>query len=159
MSLIKRTTSQTITRPADTTAYADLDLVANSTTPGSVTPFVWEPRGGYAQMRVQSAIVNKSTGTTANGSFRLWLFTTLPTVANGDNSALVPVVMTGFIGTLSGAATFGGSTTARTPLGVDTQGAIWPSNNTLYGLLEAKAAYVPGSEETFSVELILALEA
>lgn len=155
MSLTRRISSQTITRPGNTTAYQDTDLVANSATAGSVTPFVWEANN-MAEQRIVSAIVTKSTATTTNGSFRLWLFSETKAVTNGDNSAIAPTTMTGFLGTLSGSTTLAGTAGARTALAVDVQGEIWPNCGKIWGLLEAKAAYGPGSEETFSIELVLA---
>lgn len=159
MALIRRITSQTITRPANTTAYADTDLVANNTTAGSVTPFTWDDKANTAQMRLVSGMLVKSTNTTANGSFRLWLFDRSKEVTNGDNGTIAPTTMTGFLGTLSGSATLGGTAGARTPLAVDVQGQIWPATGKLYGLLEAKAAYAPGDSETFAIELVFAVEA
>lgn len=159
MALIRRITSQTITRPSDTTAYADTDLVANSTTAGSVTPFTWDEKGNVAQMKLVSAILNKSKADATNASFRLWLFSDSKAVTNGDNSAIVPTTMDSFLGTLSGSVTFAGTAGARTPMAVDVQTNIWPADGKLYGLLEAKAAYTPASGETFSIELVWALEA
>lgn len=159
MTLVRRITSQTITRPADTTAYTAGDLVANSTTAGSVTPFTWTEYGSLAGMRLYSAMVVKSTTTTSNASFRLWLFDQTKAVTNGDNGAIAPTTMTGFLGTLSGTATLAGTAGARTPLSVDVQGAIWPTQGKLYGLLEATAGYAPGNAETFAVELVFAVEA
>jgi len=77
----------TFTRPADTTAYASADLVANSTTAGSVTPMsfaVGRPNAGGQIRRVR---IVKSGTSAANATFRLHLYSASPTVANGDNGA------------------------------------------------------------------------
>lgn len=159
MALVRRITSQTITRPADVTAYTAGDLVANSTTAGSVTAFTWDAKGNIAESKLQSAIVRKSAASVTNASFRLWVFDADKAVTNGDNGAIAPTNMNNFLGTLSGSASFGGTAGAVCPMGVDTQGAIWPANGKLYGLLEVTGAYTPASAETFAIELVFALEA
>lgn len=85
----KTITSQTITRPSNTTAYADLDLVANSATAGSVTPFIFlnVARAVGYRARILRAGLFTSQALLANGTFRMHLFSALPTVTNGDNAA------------------------------------------------------------------------
>lgn len=158
MALPLRLVSNTITRPNDTTAYQDTDLVANDTTGANVTPFTWDFTSVVAGSRIVQAIIRKSTTTTANGSFRLWLFSESKAVTNGDNAAIAPTTMNGFLGTLSGTATLAGTAGARTPLAVDVVGQLWPVVGKIYGLLEAKAAYAPGAQETFSIELVTTVE-
>src|SRR6185503_8243660 len=83
--------SNSITRPADTTAYASGDLVANDTVAANVTPFTFAGavrqvgyRGVIKQVRLHASQV-----LLANGSFRVHFFKdTIPTVTNGDNAAL-----------------------------------------------------------------------
>jgi hypothetical protein len=85
---IQRTASANFTRPADTTTYAQGDLVANSTTAGSVTPLALTAArvsGGGGVIRKFRLI--KSTASLTNAQFRVHLFNALPTVANGDNAA------------------------------------------------------------------------
>src|SRR6185437_974597 len=80
--------SANFTRPADTTAYATGDLVANSTTAGSVTPLSFTaPRYATGSGQVRRARLKKSTNTTTNATFRLHLYATSPTPTNGDNGA------------------------------------------------------------------------
>src|SRR3569833_86506 len=81
--------SASFTRPADTTAYASGDLVANSTTAGSVTPLTFTlgntfPQG---QLRLTRARIYKSGTTATNANFRLHLYEASPVPANGDNGA------------------------------------------------------------------------
>lgn len=152
-------TSQTITRPADTTAYADNDLVANNTSAGSVTPFLFSDvvrQLGYRTKIVRASLAVFGTAIT-NGSFRLHLFTSAPTVANGDNGALaVATNASSHIGyidiALAVAGAAGGkgwtvSTVIQPPSFVST------SSKNLWGLLQAKAAYAPASAETFACSL------
>ena len=76
--------SASFTRPGDTTAYASGDLVANSTTAGSVvTPVVPVSRSrrvpSAEQLRVDRIKLLKSTVTTTNASFRVHLYKAAPT--------------------------------------------------------------------------------
>jgi len=90
----------TFTRPADTTAYASGDLVANSTTAGSVvamTLTVGRVAGGSCMLR-RCKLATSSTSTTS-ASFRLHLFRTAPaTVTNGDNGAFSVSGVADYIG-------------------------------------------------------------
>src|SRR5436305_14342879 len=81
--------SASFTRPNDTTAYASGDLVANSTTAGSVAPLAF-PLGnsyGVGQFRMVRARLTKSGTGVTNASFRVHLYGAQPTPANGDNGA------------------------------------------------------------------------
>lgn len=154
-------TSQTITRPADTTAYAAGDLIANSTTAGSVTPFrFYIPRGLGKNLVIKGAKIVKSDQTdVANSAIDIWVFTSSPTVANGDNGALsADLVTAGYIGQVSVGAMLAGTDDA---IGVvSLADSAWLYNylgaaDSLYGLLEATAAYSPANAETFAVSLII----
>jgi acetyl-CoA acetyltransferase len=71
-----RLLSSTITRPADTTAYAAGDLVANSTTAGSVTPFIFDLSlgRGLAISSIQRVRLFKSAASATLAQFILHLF-------------------------------------------------------------------------------------
>ncbi len=78
-----------VTRPNDTTAYAVGDLVANSTTAGSVVPLSF-PLGnsyGIGQFRINRARLAKSGTGVTNATFRVHLYAASPSPANGDNGA------------------------------------------------------------------------
>jgi hypothetical protein len=147
------------TRPADTTAYADGDLLANNTTAGSVVPLVFAiPRNSSKPLKVKRVYVSKSTETVANTSFRVHFWTASPTSTNGDNAALRSgtaasyigyVAIGSFIGMASGSAGWGGAVEGSEPMTISS-GATTLS---LYALIEAKAAYAPGSEETFAASI------
>jgi len=158
---IQRVSSQTITRPADTTAYASGDLVANNVTAGSVTPFLFT--GVARLMGYKSEIIRVGLRTNlallANGTFRVHFFSKAPTVTGGDNAALDVATNLDFhlgwqelvfsiIGTGQGSSGWSSPVAAVAPgspilSSVDSQ-SVW-------ALLEARAAYVPASAQTFKL--------
>lgn len=156
----KLITGTTITRPADITAYADKDLVANSVTAGSVTPFVFSnvARGQGYRSRILRAGLLVSQALLANGTFRLHLFSSLPTVTNGDNGALdiasnlaswlgYQEIVLSVIGTGQGAFGWGAGQLGSSGEINYQSGTAY---TTLWGLLEAKAAYAPTSGMTLT---------
>lgn len=151
--------SSNFTRPADTTAYAAGDLVANSTTAGSVTPLTF--RLGYGQALVlKQARLKINSATNTNASFNLHLYSSSPTVTNGDNGAWLST-SSNYLGTLA----LNGTTQAfsdnvvavgtyvNTSVGVPWV-VVGDTNYTLYGLLSATAAYTPTSGGIFTVTLV-----
>lgn len=150
-------TSATFTRPSDTTAYASGDLVANSTTAGSVTPMTFNI--GYGNcFKLTRASVKFNSATVTNAKFRLHLYTSSPTPTNGDNGAWL-TTESGYQGAIdvdASTLTFSDSTKAygiyvNTALNVP---MLMSTNSVLYGLLTATAAYTPTSAEIFTVALI-----
>ena len=143
-----------VTRPADTTAYASGDLVANSTTAGSVVPITFSNcqrnAGGIA--RVRRVRIRKSGTGVANCTIRVHLFTTAPTVGSGDNEAMV--IATGSAGYLGSADVVVGQSFTDGAAG-QLAADILTTGNTIYGLLEARGAYTPASAELFAVSLEL----
>lgn len=149
-----------MTRPADTTAYAAGDLVANSTTAGSVVPLVFT--GGGTPLRLRRARMLSSNSTVTNKNYFLFLFSTSPTVTNGDNGAMAVTAanhgtLLAVLGSTAALSTGGGSVNIFYPLD-GAAGAVngWiPTyiTGTCYGLLRANAAYTPSSAETFDVIL------
>ena len=153
------------TRPANTTAYAQGDLIANSVTAASVVPLKFNitpvsmRRGCIGFVRVA-----KSNATATLATFKLHLFTSAPVVTNGDNGALQVASTEGWIGTVACDMATGGFAKATTGLKKRFQclgASDLPSllcfdavsENFLYGLLEADAAYTPASGELFKVTL------
>lgn len=159
------TVSTNFSRPADNNAYAAGDLIANSVTAGSVTPLSWSTaaRVSAGAFMVRSVKLQKSDVTLTNASFRLHLFGASPTVTTtGDNGVFASVV--------SGASDWLGSLDVGTTIALadDAVGRGQPtaggeiivklsSGQTLYGLLEARAAYggAAANGETFTVYLEL----
>lgn len=156
--------SANFTRPADTTAYAAGDLVANSTTAGSVVMLSWTipERTQFWLRRIKIAKTNASV---TNANFRLWLTTTSSvTFTNGDNGALSisasSLAATDVFGpfeldvdmSLTGSGAVGASTFDEGLHAI--YAASWANGKgTLYGFLEARGAYTPGNAEVFTVSL------
>lgn len=153
------------TRPSDTTAYAAGDLIANSVTAGSVVPLSWAfPSNAPSYIPAIRLAFDKAD--LASATFRLHLLHTIPTfVTGGDNSAISTVVATGhaflmgaYEGTLSTISADGAS-----GLLVPIDGLVIPMRKsptagiitTLYGYLEARAAYTPKSAGVVTSTLIL----
>lgn len=157
------TRSATFTRPSDTTQYAVGDLVANSTTAGSVTLLSWaNPEGGIWLRRLRLTSSNTST---TSAAFRLWLTTdSAITFANGDNGALsisgstlsVADVLTYVDISLDAAATgLGAVGVATFDANLHALHAASYANGvgTIYGFLEARGTYTPASAEVFTLYL------
>lgn len=151
--------SNVITRPADTTVYAVGDLVANSTTAGSVTPFslatVVNPINTFYTNsgRIDRCRIRKTGVSVANASFRVHFYSAAPTVSNGDNGAWLSSI-TDYVGacdvTVDRVFTNGSEGTG---LPLSGSGIVFslPSGSTLYALVEARGAYTPVSAEQFTV--------
>jgi hypothetical protein len=149
--------SASFTRPADTTAYGSGDLVANSTTAGSVTPMsIALP--GRTNATVKRVRLVKSGTSATNAAFRVHFYGASPTVANGDNGAWSSSQAATYFGSIDvtvlafsdGCAAAGAATA-----GAEVQ-IVLTSGSTVYCLLEARGAYTPASAEVFTltVELI-----
>lgn len=153
-----RVVSTSFTRPADTTAYASGDLVANSTTAGSVAPMSWgvtSESGGPGMVR-RCRIIKSGTGTTS-AAFRLHLYNASPTVANGDNGAWSSNKAANYLGYMDVSAmtafTDGAMGAGAPAVGYEMNFDLDVTTYVLYGLLEARGAYTPASAEVFTVAL------
>jgi hypothetical protein len=146
------------TRPADTTAYASGDLVANNTVGASVaamTLTVGRVAAGSAMIRRLK--LHKSSTSVTSASFRVHLFRSPPeTVTNGDNGAFSVSGVADYLGAwdvtidrafTDGAAGYG------TPVKGNDQSIKLASGTDIRALIEARAAYTPASEEVFTVSL------
>lgn len=150
--------SANFTRPADNTAYASGDLVANNTTAGSVTPMTFTAgRVDPGNFCIRRAKIKKSNATLTNAQFRLHLYSTLPTVANGDNAAFSSIEA-GYLGAIDVTVDQAFSTQAA-GFGVPNKGSeinvALASGQAIYGLLEARAGYggAAANAEVFTVTL------
>jgi hypothetical protein len=144
------------TRPADATAYASGDIVANSVTAGSVVPlnFPNVSNGIGRAVQIRRVRIGKSTTGVTGASFRLHLFNVLPTVSSGDNAAIsIATGMAKYLGqvdvTVGQAFGDGAAGQATTEINCHPVGGA----SNLYGLLEARGAYTPGISEVFTVAL------
>lgn len=146
-----KSVSDSFSRPANTTAYSATDLVANSTTAGSVVPLTFSTgRGG---LRIKSALITKTDETdVANSDFSLHLFGSSPTVANGDNGTISYNYQDKFAD-----IDFSTMVAATDVAWAFNQGLDlnwYTASGVVYGLLEADGAYGPASGEVFSVTLV-----
>lgn len=138
-------TSANFTRPSDTTAYTSNDLVANSTTAGSVSPMAFSCNGDLTRVKLK-----KSTSTNTNAQFTLYLYSSSPTVTAGDNGAYASIEA-GAIGSITLDLT--GSPYSDACSGFNTFAVAVPCVGPVYGLLKATAGYTPASAEVFTVTL------
>lgn len=160
------TSTYSFTRPADTTAYAANDLVANSTTAASVVFPNWGLKHVQGGFKIIGVRINKSNPVVTNAQFRLWLFGSDPGVpTNGDNGSMLYLANgADYIDYIDFNMT-GNSFSHGTPLWsgfrVVPSGAgigVWlppGANRKLWGVLMAQAAYTPASGETFKITLEL----
>ncbi|MCA3700825.1 MAG: hypothetical protein IOB84_13715 [Brevundimonas sp.] len=141
------------TRPADTTAYASGDLVANSTTAGSVASVLLEPgvaAGG--QRLVRRVRLRKSTTVLTDALFRVHLYAgAAPTFANGDNAAWSTNGFDRYLGSvdvlMDRAFTDGAMGLASPAMDIQYDGSL-----DLRAVVEARAVYGPGNAEVFGVD-------
>ncbi|OWK42214.1 beta strand repeat-containing protein [Fimbriiglobus ruber] len=146
------------TRPANTTAYAQGQLVANSTTAGSVTvPTASLASANDVPVSIIGARLIVGNTSLTNGAFRIHLFSALPTIASGDGAA-ISVSMTNWCGSLDVTLVYAGSDSvavgkaAPSPgMGTAINAAPSTGTQTVYWLIEARSAYTPTSGETFTV--------
>ena len=146
------------TRPADTTAYASGDLVANSTTAGSVAAMEFTGSRNMKQVFwIRKVKLHKSGTSVTNAAFRVHFFRAAPTtVTNGDNGAFSVSGVADYIGAVDvtlnraftdGAAGFGAPIVGNEMIVKQAAGV------SIYALIEARGAYTPSSAEVFTVTL------
>lgn len=151
------------TRPANVTAYAAGNLVANSTTAASVVAMKFPVDACQGRGKVRRAEITKSNTSLTNAQFQLHLYSIAPTgIANGDGGAW-STNKAGWVGSLSLGAAMknafvdGAGDTMTPDAGVEINFSdIAGPGAVLYGLLVAKAAYTPASAEVFAVTLEIA---
>lgn len=166
-----RAPSASFTRPSDTTQYASGDLVANSTSAGSVLAMQFNigapTNDATVKFFIVAARLHATKATITAASFRLHLYTATPTfTSSGDNGVYGTVVATGNANWIASfdfvleALHADGAAGVGTP----TSGVITPqiltgrtpgSDSYLYGLLEARDTYTPSSAEVFTVRLLV----
>lgn len=156
--------SSNFTRPANTTAYASGDIVANNTTAASVVALSWAAAETYttvanAGFYIRRAKLKKSTTSATNAVFRLHLYGTDPTastgITNGDNGVF-SVKDAAYLGTIDFSSMVAHAdcclAIAAPTAGVEI-GHVLGTGQTIYGILEVRAAYTPGNAEVFTVDL------
>ena len=165
MILAPNSLSATFTRPADTVTYAGGDLVANSTTAGSVTPLSWAVgytagwKSGYNPIYIPAFRIRKTKALVTNAAFRLHLYLAQPIIATTGDNGVFGTVVSGNASWLSSYDTtmVALHSDGASGLAVPTEGSVTPTvptGTTLYGLVEALAAYAPASAEVFTFEML-----
>lgn len=151
--------SASFTRPNDTTAYAAGDLVANATSAGAVVPLRIDLGNiaavGHGMTRITRARLTKSGISPTNANFRVHLYETLPTPANGDNGAWSTDKAANWLGNIDVTSMLA-FTDGCTGTGSATAGSemfLRLASGTIFALLEAKAAYTPVANEVFTLTL------
>lgn len=155
------TPSGTITRPANTTTYTAGDAVTTSTSSPLPLIIVGAGRITGGSGVILGGVMAKSTTSTTNAQFRLWFFAADDILIPNDNAPWTPFVF-GDTPTLIGtaladfAAGTAGGDGIRTTLTMARQQmafALRPETADILCLIEARAAYAPGSGEQFRVKL------
>jgi hypothetical protein len=150
--------SASFTRPNNTTAYASGQLVANSTTAGSVAAMQF-PIGGNSipgMTRITRVRLVKSNNSVANASFRVHLYAAQPTAANGDGGNWSTDQAANYLGSID-VASMKAFTDGACDVGASAAGSEFlirlPSGRTVFALIEARAAYTPVANEVFTLIL------
>lgn len=143
------------TRPANTTAYASGQLVANSTTAGSVVPVTLAvSRINDGPFTIPRIRLKKSNNSLTNAQFRVHLYRNSPTIANGDG-ATWSTTESEYLGSFD--VTMDRSfTDLAKGIGIPNNGSAVigvPASGTvnIFALIEARAAYTPVSGEVFTI--------
>lgn len=156
------TVQATFTRPANTTAYAIGDVVGADPAANMEFAGCARLKGGGA--RLLGVTLHKSTKTTTDADFDLYIFDAAPT-AIADNAEWLP--SDAEARTIVACIRFANADAAQTGGSTNATGAVWQksvpalpvvcasTSTTLYGALVARAAHVPASAEVFAVTLHL----
>lgn len=149
-------------RPADTTAYAAGDRVADKTAAATLLeiPGVVRAAGDAARIERVRLSSGRAAPTLSNASFRVHLFDRAVTVTAADNAAfsasgvLAVADIAGYLGSVDVTFDRAGTVGAR-GAGVPAIGAgitaAPPVGTSIFAVVEALAAYTPASAEAFTV--------
>jgi len=145
-----------VTRLANTTAYAANDLLANHATAGSVVPIaiaVARVMGGRG--RITRAALLKSNAVLTNAQFRIHLFNQAPAVTNGDNGAFAVTNgrAKGYLGSVDVTVDVAIGDGAQGDAACDIIFDAAAGSLNVYALIEVLAAYGPASAEIFTIQL------
>lgn len=147
--------SGSFVRPADTTQYAVGDLVANSTTGGSVAAMelAFGEQGGLRETSISRVILYKTSVGVTTADFRVHMYTADPTATNGDNAAWLTDNVAAYLGSADvtiDRVFSDGASGAGSPVNLVDIPAVLTSGK-IYALLEARGTYTPVSAETFTL--------
>jgi hypothetical protein len=159
---LAKTVSQSVTRPADTTAYAAGDVIDLAA--GAGLTFAAVARSANNTGYITDAILIDSANQATKASVECWLFNAALAVYDNDNAAFTPTDadLANLIGMLQFTTAFAGDATSgaggnavymadRTylPLVYQCAGGV----DDLYGVLVVRNAYTPVSAGIFTVIL------
>lgn len=144
----------TFTRPADTTAYAVSDVVANSTTQASVViSSITLARGNSIPFRLKNVRIMKSTNVTTNASFNLYVFNaTVTGIADNAQWTMLNADKAKYAARIG--LTMFTEGTGSTGCMAEVNNLDIPiisTDSKLYLVLVAAAAYTPGNAEVFDI--------
>lgn len=164
------TLSVTFARPANVTPYAAGQLLANNTVAGNVQPLAFQLPPFTGLWGLSRARLLKSGLAIANAAFKLHLWQGVaPVPVNGDGGLFQANGAANYLGAFSfgspiltggGANPFSDGTRFDAVPDTGTLmlafGTSVNNGSSLFGLLEARAAYTPGNAEAFTASLELA---
>lgn len=146
----------TLTRPADTTAYAAKDAISNSTSAPTYLTFANLARvsGGSGYIVKAQLMTNQSTNV---AQYRLHLFNTAPTAIN-DNSPYTLLwanraSRVGYIDFGAAATEGSGSDAANSQNDTARLHFVTSGSASLFGILETLSAFTPASDQVFYIAL------
>jgi hypothetical protein len=157
------TLTASYTRPADTTAYAAGDAVADSTSAPTALSFANAARVAAGSGVITGCTLTDSANQATKGQFELWIFDASVTPTNdnaamamsdGDAAKAVAIFQftTWFVGN-AGSGASGNAVSVGTLAGGNGRAFKLASGTTLYGLMVARNAYTPVSGEVFTFKL------
>ena len=147
----------TLTRPADTAAYAVGDVLATATSGGDSTITFTGVAGenGAGGTIVSLVLEDDNGGATVDGDFELWLYSVVPANQN-DNVAFAPTDAENedLVGVYALPTFFdaGGSHIYEKDA-IGTQFKCAAGGKDLYGVLVTRSAYTPLSAGKFTIKL------
>lgn len=147
-----------VTRPADTTAYTAGDAVSdNATTPTAAGYFALDFKGqAGGAFQLTDLTMHKSVANATNAAFDLLLFTTAPAFAGWEDNAAIAITDAEML-ECKGVVRFVASGWTSVITGdiqtVTSQIVIVPTSasSTVYGILVASGAYTPTSGEILTI--------
>lgn len=152
------TITQTITRPANTTQYADGDGVSTATT-GTILTFAGvAPHVGMGG-RITGLSVSKTDQDTTSAAFTLYLFDTTVVGTGFEDNVAIAITdaewKTKFSSIVLVAADWENVVTGDTytKTNLDSSYKCASDDTKIYGVLVARGTYTPASAEVFTIRL------
>lgn len=146
------------TRPANTTAYASGQIIANSTTPGLCTPIaLTASRFNDAPGAVRRVRLSVNDAIWFNATVRVHLLRSSPTFAAGDGGAFSGnITESGYLGSCDVTFDRQFSDPSVVGFGVPAVGGeinFLPNSGsqTIFGVLEARSSVTPTASKTFTL--------